>query len=151
MNDMAQALKTAGVKIPPQNQRIWQWLKDNGPHSVRDLSVELSIGEATVQAAVSIMLRRKMLERIARHDHKMIRLNNHYGALGRVFELLPEPILKRPRPPMMSMPKVEVAAEPVSLATLIQDVVKFNPYEFVETLSIKDARELYAYLGKMFK
>lgn len=92
MNDITQALQKAGVKLPSQNQRIWTYLKDFGPHTVRDIAGETKIAEATVQAAITVMVKRKMLEKIERHNHMGVRIHNHYGALGKQFERLPAPV-----------------------------------------------------------
>lgn len=91
MNDMTTALTKAGVKLPPQKQRIWTYLKDFGPGDVKKIAAVTKIGYGTVQAALTDMQKRKMVEKIERKDHRGVRMPNHYGALGRVFELLPLP------------------------------------------------------------
>lgn len=91
MNDITTALAKAGVKLPPQNQRIWTYLKDFGPGDVKKIASATKISAPTVQATITDMQKRKMLEKIPRRDHKGFRLTNHYRALGHAFELLPLP------------------------------------------------------------
>lgn len=91
MNDMTTALAKAGVKLPAQNQRIWTYLKDFGPGDVKKIASVTKIGEATVQATITDLVKRGMLDKIERVDHKGVRMRNKYGALGQQFELLPLP------------------------------------------------------------
>lgn len=147
MTNMEQALAAAGVKIPSQKQRIWTWLKDNGPHSVKDLYVELKIGEATVQAAVTDLIKRKMLHTIPRTDFKGVRMHNHYEALGRSFELLPLPLkrgaaAKRPAKPMEEM----VSSIPGQQAT-----PAFSPETLLAACTLAELRQVYGFLKGMFK
>lgn len=91
MNDMSTALAKAGVKLPAQNQRIWTYLKDFGPGDVKKIASVTKIGEATVQATITDLVKRGMLDKIERVDHRGVRMRNQYGALGQQFELLPPP------------------------------------------------------------
>lgn len=151
MTNMEQALAAAGVKIPSQKQRIWTWLKDNGPHSVKDLYVELKIGEATVQAAVTDLIKRKMLRMIPRTDFKGMRMHNHYEALGRAYELLPLPLTgaagraaankKHPIPPEKQYTLVESVTAPVS----------FSPETLLANCTLAEMRQVYGFLRGMFK
>ena len=140
MNNIAIALKAAGVKLPPQGQRIWQWLKDNGPHTLRDVASETKIGEATAQAAVTNMQHRGMLKSIKRTDVRGKRLNSTYEALGRTYELLP---LKKAAA-VTPQEKSEVAA--IAAPTPV-----FNPEEFLGNLTLGQIRIVRGYLKGMFK
>jgi biotin operon repressor len=91
MNAMTQALKTAGVKTPSQYQRIWQWLKDNGPNSVKTLASELKIADTSVAAAITDMKRRGMVIAKPQVDARGKRMAMWYEAVGREYELLPLP------------------------------------------------------------
>ena len=150
MTNMEQALTAAGVKIPSQKQRIWTWLKDNGPHSVKDLYVELKIGEATVQAAVTDLIKRKMLRTIPRTDFKGVRMHNHYEALGRSFELLPLPLTgtagraaanaKRPAPVVLQ-----------ALESSFPTTPAFSPETLLADCTLAEMRQVYGFLKGMFK
>ncbi len=102
MNAMTQALKTAGVKTPSQYQRIWQWLKDNGPNSVKTLASELKIADTSVAAAITDMKRRGMVDSRPQTDVRGKRIASVYVAIGREYELLAPPLKAKkaaiPRP-----------------------------------------------------
>lgn len=100
MNAMTQALKTAGVKTPSNNQRIWQWLKDNGMHTVDAVSKALGIQKQSAQAAMHDLLVRGMVEKHKRVDARLSPLASNYEALGKEYELLPRPVAakKAPKP-----------------------------------------------------
>ena len=140
MNNVAIALKAAGVKLPSQNQRIWQWLKDNGQHTLRDVASETKIGEATAQAAVTNLIHRGMLKSIKRTDVRGKRLNATYEALGREYELLPRPV----KGAVSVAPQEKVAVAAVAAPT-------FNPEEFLGDLTLSQLRQVYNYLRGMLK
>ena len=144
MNAMTEALVIAGVRVPSQKQRIWQWLKDNGPHSVKDLSVELKIGAQTTQAAVTDLMHRKMLEKHPRVDHKGVRLHNHYSARGRTFEMLPLPIKKGKVKAAPIAPEDSYLQPPPAKA-------EFNPAHLLADCTLSQMRQVHNFLGRMFK
>lgn len=96
MNSITQALQTAGIKTPSQYQRIWQWLKDNGPNTVDVVAKALNIKKQSAQAACHDLLNRGMLEKQKRYDARMSPLACNYTALGKEYELLPRPLKKKP-------------------------------------------------------
>ena len=98
MNALTQALKTAGIKTPSQNQRIWQWLKDNGMNTVDAVSKALGIQKQSAQAAMHDLLMRGMVEKHKRVDARLSPLASNYAALGREYELLPRPVTKAAKP-----------------------------------------------------
>lgn len=97
MNAMTQALKTAGVKTPSQYQRIWQWLKDNGPNSVKTLASELNIPRPSATAAMQDLKQRGMVIARPQVTVRGTRMAAWYEAVGREYELLPLP-KKAPAP-----------------------------------------------------
>lgn len=116
MNAMTQALKTAGVKTPSNNQRIWQWLKDNGMHTVDAVSKALGIKSQSAAAAMNDLLTRGMVAKHKRVDARLSPLASNYEALGREYELLPRPVTKaaKPRNPKVATP-VSAAEGPVAI------------------------------------
>ena len=130
MNNLAIALKDAGVKLPPMNRRIWQWLRDNGAHTLRDVCAELSVTPAAAQATVSVMLREGTLERQARHDAKGKRSNNAYVALGSSYD-------HGRKPPIVAAIKPPAAG--------------INPEQALGAYTLSELRVLYQYLHKHFK
>jgi DNA-binding Lrp family transcriptional regulator len=146
MNDMAKALVAAGVKLPSQNQRIWQWLKDNGPHTVKDVASELKIGEATVQAVITVMVQRKMLVKIERVNHLNVRLRNNYEAQGKTFVLLPPP------PKRGDAGRAAAAAKRMAIPPEVVDTpMSFSPETLLATCTLAELRGVYAFLKGMFK
>ena len=141
MNDITQALQKAGVKIPSQNQRIWTYLKDFGPHTVRDIAAETKIAEASVQSAITVMVKGKMLEKIERVNHKGVRIHNHYGAIGKQFERLPAPVRRGDAAP------TENAAD----APGAPAAPEFNPAHLLADCTLSQMRQVYSFLGRMFK
>lgn len=145
MNDITQALQQAGVKLPSQNQRIWTWLKDNGPHRVVDVTSELKLPQPSVQAAITVMVRRKMLEKIERKNHKGVRITNHYGALGRTFVLLPEPG-KRGAAGRAAANAKHVAPEEVAPVK-----AEFSAGHLLADCTLAEMRQVYNFLSRVFK
>jgi hypothetical protein len=142
MNDMTTALQRAGVPIPTQKQRIWQWLSDNGHHSTKDIASALNIKQDVTQAAITDLRNRQMLSLIPMDNGKGVRLNNHYGALGRKYELLSphKKGAKKPEPKVVYEPKGEVVVIP-----------EFKPEVFLGKLTLSELRSVHAYLGRFFK
>ena len=133
MNNLAIALKDAGVKLPPMNRRIWQWLKDNGAHTLRDICAELGVAKVAAQAVVSVMLREGTLERQERHDSKGKRSNNAYAALGTGYN-------QGRKPPVVA------AIKPQGMSPAGVD-----PEEALGTYTLSELRVLYQYLHKHFR
>ena len=145
MNAMTEALVVAGVKLPVVKKRIWQWLKDNGPHSTLDLASALNVSQTNISAEITVMVRRKMLRKIERKNHELKALPNHYEALGRVYELLPEPKDK-------GKAKVRVSDTPPSeVVGIVHDVPKFSPEKLLQDCTLAELREVQKFLGRLFK
>lgn len=118
MNSITQALKTAGVKTPSQYQRIWQWLKDNGPNTVDVVAKALNIKKQSAQAACHDLLVRGMLEKQKRYDARMSPLACNYAALGKTYELLPRPLKPKKAPKVeKARPAPTPAAEAATVIT----------------------------------
>jgi len=116
MNALTQALKTAGIKTPSQNQRIWQWLKDNGMNTVDAVSKALGIQKQSAQAAMHDLLMRGMVEKHKRVDARLSPLASNYEALGREYELLPRPAAKKVKPvPQINKYPAAPAEGPVAI------------------------------------
>jgi DNA-binding MarR family transcriptional regulator len=141
MNALTQALKTAGVKLPFQNQRIWQWLKDTGPHTALDIASELKIGQPTVVATLNDMRVRKMIEKTERKDHKGKRIASTYAAIGREYELLPKKVKRGDAG--RAVANAAKAAEP--------ERPKFNAEAHLADLTLAELRQVYTFLKGVFK
>ena len=60
MSTISKALKDAGI-APPVNKRIWQWLKDQGPHTGAEVAVGLNVKGSVSSSMLSQMAERKMV------------------------------------------------------------------------------------------
>lgn len=96
MNTMTNALQSAGVKLPPQNQRCWQWLKDNGPHTAKQIAAALKLPLGNVGQHLSNMYVRGMIERTRANDPRENTRVMVYSAVGNTYELLP--VKRQPKP-----------------------------------------------------
>ena len=150
MNDMTTALKNAGVQIPTQKQRIWQWLSDNGPHDAQAIASALNIKQGVTQAAITDLRNRGMLSLIPQDNGKGVRLNNHYGSLGRKWELLPLPKTGAAgrAAAAAKREKAKVVYEPTTPVVVVPD---FRPEVFLGKLTLSELRSVHAYLGRFFK
>lgn len=136
MNAMTQALKTAGVKTPSNNQRIWQWLKDNGMHTVDAVSKALGIQKQSAQAAMHDLLVRGMVEKHKRVDARLSPLASNYEALGKEYELLPRPLEgRKPR-----AAKVEKAKPAAALAATREQLAQTQANITYATLTLRVPR-----------
>ncbi len=148
MNALTQALKTAGVTLPPQNQRIWQWLKDTGPHTALDIASELKIGQPTVVATLNDMRVRKMIEKTERKDHKGKRIASTYAAIGREYELLPKKV-KCGDAGRAVANAAKLPALPATDTYLAKP--KFNAEAHLADLTLAELRQVYTFLKGVFK
>jgi len=97
-----------------------------------------------VAASLTVMVQRKMIERIARTDHKGTRINNHYAALGKQYVLLPKRgAAGRAAAAAKREEKAEAAAVPAAPV--------FSPAALCDDYKLSELRTLYAYLKGMFK
>jgi len=129
MNALSIALKTAGVKTPPQTQRIWTFLHDSPRALVgipsKEIGKTLGIGNSSVSSLLSDMARRGMVTYTA--DGNLRR----YKAVGAEYEL---------RPLAAGKPAAAVTVVPVAAPAKID----------LDSLTVREARELYNQLKRMF-
>lgn len=105
MNQMTNAIKEAGIPIPPANKRIWLWVKDHPEKCSADIAKALGMKPSNVSALLGDMFKRDMLKIIKLPR----RVNTGYGATEMMvmhysvhpkmrgeYELLPLP--KKPKP-----------------------------------------------------
>ena len=153
MNNIAIALTKAGVQVPTQKQRIWQWLSDNGPHDMAAVASELNIPEPSCQAAITDLRNRQMLSTIPRDNGKGKRLTNHYGALGRKWELLnlPKKGAAGDRARAAAAANREAAKVVYEPKAEVIHIPEFRPEVFLGKLTLSELRSVHAYLGRFFK
>jgi len=129
MNSIAIALKTAGVKTPPQTQRIWTHLHDS-PRALigipsKEISKALGISNGNVSSLLSGMARRGMV------TYTVDGRSRRYKSVGAEYDL---------RPLAAGKPAAAVTVVPVAAPA------KFD----LDSLTVREARELYNQLKRMF-
>lgn len=142
MNAMTKALKTAGIAIP-HNQRIWQWLFDNGKHTSKEISAALSVPQNNVATLLGDMIKRKMVVKTSEFSTLKGGDTAYYAVHPKVraFILLPKP------------KKVAPVVEPVVEVTVPAPVLVESPAVIkpsIDTLSVNEAFALYKQLHEMF-
>jgi predicted ArsR family transcriptional regulator len=142
MNNIAIALTKAGVQVPTQKQRIWQYLNDCGDRTARALAHELNIPEPSLQAALTDLQHRGMVEKREHVSHKGVREHNTYSSVGKQFEMLPL------RKKGAAKVPAKVVYEPQAALVTIPE---FKPEVFLGKLTLSELRSVHAYLGRLFK
>ena len=150
MNQLTMAMKQAGVALPPQNKRIWLWLKDHPSKTTKELSSALNMPLGIVSTLVSDMYKRGMVSVVRVPTTTRHGSVGRYSTIGREFELLPKVKVKaKPAlaPVPVSQPVVE-KQEPVKV--IPKDEPAPTAAHILETMSVKQAYELYVSLHEMF-
>ena len=145
---VAQAMAKAGVKLPTQMQMIWTWLKDNPRKRLVDIRSSLPITPSGVSALLTGLRVRGMIKREREHSHLTKKLVSLYSAVGDVYELLPEPRKDR----RAGDTKWTRNAAP-NLAEVQHELTVIEPKPaapLIDSLTIGEARALYAELKKLF-
>lgn len=142
MNSLPQALKAAGVKLPPIKQRIWLWLKDHPHKTARDLSVVMHLPVAQVCAQMLKMKQRGMVTARLEPARRpgMGRRSFEYAAVGTTYELkhvsagpTPNPTIHPGKGP--SGPVVDVTNSTVHLTTVkVPDMPLARAYALYQEL-----------------
>jgi transcription initiation factor IIE alpha subunit len=136
---MARALRKAGGGVPV-NRRIWDWLKEKGPHTGSEVSSALNIPLAASSSIISQMKARGMVRVETKHSEHLGRNVGYYAASGRVFEILP---LQKNK----ERDKVEAVE---NLASNSIQMPKQTSDQILESLPVSQAFELYKKLDSMF-
>ena len=146
---VGQALSKAGVRLPTQMQMVWQWLKDQPNKRMIDVRGALPIPASGVSSLLTNMRVRGMVKREMVLSLRTKKRISSYSAVGDVYELLPEPNKPPGAQTVKWRHKVDEAPVIVSqeLATITPDVPVTSK---IDSLTIGEARELYAELKKFF-
>lgn len=167
---MAIALAEAGLAklpaTPTSMERLWRAIKDADPArgvTHADLARRLSgIPAGTISSRVSTLLARGMVY-VTRTTAAGGRHVQHYATDMDTFELLPllRPPVPRPRKekkekeaqPVTKAPEVATPVNPTGLPLAAPAPVRVtiaNHAEFIDTLTVAEARALYTTLHRMF-
>lgn len=152
MNSLKLAMQTAGVPMPPLIKRVWLWINDHPGKTAKDIA--LALGEPTQRVAsrLSELKSRQMVSftyDASRRHGKGVKHVMRYSATQKQFDLLPMP--RKPKP----APK-PVLVTPGPVTNMDIPDVKPHPVVFIphtvdiDGMTVRDARELYGKLHKMF-
>lgn len=147
MNDMTHALKTAGVALPSQSSRLWQWIKDHPRTTATNATKALGLTMSAGSSLASQMEARGMLTSTSEYSKPAKRFVKYYTAVGQTYEPKPWPKSKKKTKPVAATPHVVHAPHPGD--TPLPTVSKVDT--IVDGLTVRDARELYLKLKEMFK
>lgn len=70
MSTVVHALKKAGVPLPPVNQRVWQWVFDNGAHGANAVGDTLKIPRNNASSTLGGLVDRGMMTRKTEKDQR---------------------------------------------------------------------------------
>ena len=156
MNQITQALVKAGVKTPSQSELLWRVVRDNPGKNAKALIALSALPGTSASTLLTQMVKRKMMrQELVPMKAKMglgygTRNIAHYYTAIPEFEVLPKPTKSYVTPPAPAVkPAVNIPRSetyPV-VATPATTAVGFN----LESLTIAQAREIHAQLGRMFK
>ena len=139
MTTMTKAISDAGIIKVTTSKKIWQWLKDNGPHTCVEVGIALDV-KPSASTLLSQMAARKMVAGVKKYSEHSRREVTYYSAIGRVYVALP-------------LPKKEKKTIPQSTEVVVLDQIlpkKSKVEEMLDTLSVVDAFDLYKRLDLMF-
>jgi hypothetical protein len=139
MNQISSALVAAGVKVPCQSRRIWNYLKDHPQLTTKRISQALSINVGSVSSLLAQMAKQNRAE-----SKLMLRSTPgggmckraHWEALGDNYDAPPRRVA-----PVVALPKA-IAHTPAPNKPGAQDIVN--------ALTVAQARELWEVLNRMF-
>lgn len=145
MTQMEQALKQAGVAVPSQSQRLWTWIKDHPKTSVARAQSALGLTKSGASSLASQMEKRGMLTTVSDRETRSGRVVKYYTAVGTVYQVKPWPKKRKKG----VAPTPHVAATQPAAAPVLQAPSKVDT--IVDSLTVREARELYLKLKEMFK
>ena len=150
MNSIGNAMKNAGVKIPSQMERIWNWLTDHPNQTAQEVAKALKFPGTS--SLIAQMQRRNML--LISYDDCRLKGQKvkRFKPITKTYILLPQS-----KETLGQRKKIVSAAvsthiptplqtPQVTIATLKTPAFAWN----VEAMTIADARALYLQLHKMF-
>jgi hypothetical protein len=155
---VVQAFEKAGVQVSVK-RRLWAWLLDNPNRSTKEIAGALGVSVDNVGVELRGMVARGMLEAstdprtvAGRHGRRVTRNIIVYTvppSMRQQYELLP--VQKKGAPVARKTAKtVTVTVHPTAVTALDNRPV-FSPSTFTEGLTLKEAKAVFDYLGRMFK
>ena len=149
MASVISQLKNAGVRVPPLNQRVWNWLKDNGEHTTREISAAIKVSLSSVSSTCTTMRDRDMLLSKSEHSKASNRNLLYYRVSPKMrsYVLLPISLAGKARvkrgqaTPAIKPPEVLSApAKP-----------QFDAKTALDNLTAREAHSLFQEMKKIFE
>lgn len=136
MNSIANAMKEAGVDVPPLIRRLWLWIKDHPKATAREIEDQF---KEIVTPRLADMEARQMLrsEPVPNPSRKGKRTLKGYTVTQTEYDLLP---LSKKEPMTTKVPAIVPVQVPLAPGKINLDL-----------LTIGEARELYRQLQAFFK
>lgn len=158
MATIVKKLKDAGVRIPTVNQRVWQWVFDNGAHGANAVADTLKIPRNNASSTLGNLCDRGMMTRKLEKDQtgKDVLI---YSVVPRMkkYELLPVSAAAKARKEKIRL-KRQAANAPAEIFTQA-GTANLPPAEptqpvkephILDRLNVREAYTLYLELHKMF-
>ena len=150
MNNITHAFKTAGMRLPPLNKRIWLWLHDHAGKTYAEVATALNERPGNVSSQLGLMARRGMVSTSAseRRTSKGIRITTVYATAIKAFELLPFPAASKPHKlPEPTVVPVQQAAVTVPTARPTSKAAT----EVLENYTLRELRAVRDALNYLFE
>lgn len=155
MATITKQLKGAGVVIPPVNQRVWQWVFDNGPHGANAVGDTLKIPRNNASSTLGALCDRGMMTRKMDKDQtgKDVLIYSTAPKMKK-YELLPVTAAAKARKEKVRLKRQAVNA-PTEIFTQagtanLPPTQPVKEPHILDRLSVREAYTLYLELHKMF-
>lgn len=155
MTTMEVAMKKV-MKVPPRTERIFNYVKDHPEVTAETVRKALKMEASSVSSLLCQLEQRKMLSSTDKsmrvnssNGRSMVRNVAHYTSTISEYELLPKPkkLTVVPQVPKKDNPVTVLSVEKKAPAVSMPPSID----EFIERLTIGEARRLHQKLDAMFR
>jgi hypothetical protein len=180
MNNMTDALRVAGMTLPPLNKRVWLWLKDHPEKTYKDVANALSISLSAASGALHDLHDRLMVVVFKDKSHatkassfRTEFMVSRYSCKHKEFELLPSSssrkraAAKAARAKAKTETVISAAKATLSITKATQVVAKATPMHeqhkearpkgpttdidaWLKSLTVDEAVRVHSALNKIF-
>lgn len=160
VSTIKQALTEVGIKLPPVNQRIWQFLKDSGTHNANTVAKALSMPANSVSSMLGQLRDRAMVTSKQEMDKTTGHIVHYFTVASKMkkYTLLPITAAAKARP---HRPSAKSIAQALKATPGMHDIgtahlppaAPEKPAQkphILDQLNVREAYALYLELHKMF-
>jgi hypothetical protein len=161
------ALVKAGVRVKPNIELVWQWLKDNGTHTAKEVATALGQSVANVSSLMGILVGRNMVTVRKQHSEPLQHMVSYYTAVSKMkkYELLPfteayknrakrkaQSVVIESKPVfnVVGTAHLPASVDVIETVTVKPESVQSTERHILDTLPVRDAYKLYLELHAMF-